>query len=265
MSTDFVQNINPLWGKLGPFGFRYYTVCFVAALILGYVLWLWQMSRGGHPVKITRKLIWLGIPATVLGARLGHVLFYTPPSADLSIGYVLRFWKGGLASHGALVALLLSLILLARIYRIPYLEVTDRFTFSSACGAALVRLGNFFNSEVVGQETTLPFGVRFIRYDAGSKLRHPSQLYEMALALLVLGLLFLADWKLGKERRPRGLLTGIFLTGYFGGRLLVELTKAPMGMARDSGLTMGQMLSLPPFLAGVALLIWVWRRGATDR
>ncbi|GAG14383.1 unnamed protein product, partial [marine sediment metagenome] len=128
---------------------------------------------------------------------------------------------------------------------------------SAAVGAAGIRLGNFLNSEIVGRPAAVPWAVRFTLHDGGVVARHPSQLYEFAMGLSVLGLLILADRLAGREKRPRALMTGLFLTLYFAGRFCVEFFKEYHIDALRGGLTMGQYLSIIPFCCGVALLIWV--------
>jgi phosphatidylglycerol---prolipoprotein diacylglyceryl transferase len=268
MGDDFILKTSPLWFRIDFISVRYYTALFFAAIVLGYLLWRWQMRRAGYPAKAIRMLALLGIPALIIGARLGHCFFYAPQYYLANPSKILFVWQGGLASHGALIAMPLVLFLLARRHHLPVMDVMDRFTFSSALGAALVRVGNFFNSEIVGRETTVPWGVRFLRFDAASKLRHPTQLYEAAVGIAVFVILLIADRKAGKEKRPDGLLTGLFLTLYFSARFLVEFTKEyqrpPTG---ESPLTIGQVLSIGPILLGVVILAriaWVGRR-ATRR
>jgi prolipoprotein diacylglyceryltransferase len=119
-----------------------------------------------------------------------------------------------------------------------------------------VRLGNFFNSEIVGSETTVAWGMRFMRYDSGSVARHPVQLYEALLSLALLIALIALDRKLGKEARPTGLLAGVFFAGYFSGRLLLETVKEHEDVnALMYGLTMAQWLSLPFLGFGVWLIV----------
>jgi prolipoprotein diacylglyceryl transferase len=147
-------------------------------------------------------------------------------------------------------------------YKLRYLEILDRMAMPSAVGAAAVRLGNFFNSEIVGRPTDLPWAVDFVRYDRMMGLpptcRHPSQLYEFALGMTVLGSLYIADRVAGREKRPLGLLAGLFLVLYFTGRFFVEFVKEYQTLSgNESFLTMGQYLSIIPVAAGIILLIWV--------
>ena len=257
--NGFIFNLDPVAVNLGFLQIRYYGLIFVATLLTSFWLWRRQMLRGGYSAALADQFLAWGTFATLAGARLGHCLFYEPERYLNDPASILFFWEGGLASHGATIGLILALILFARKNRLPILELMDRFTMSAAVGAAGIRLGNFLNSEIVGRQTDVPWAVRFMHYDKGVAARHPSQLYEFALGLLVLLLLFLADRWAGREKRPLGLLTGLFLTAYFAGRFIVEFFKE-FQTPWESVLTMGQILSIVPFLAGVGLLYWVSRR-----
>jgi phosphatidylglycerol:prolipoprotein diacylglycerol transferase len=148
--------------------------------------------------------------------------------------------------------------LFTQLRRQSFIEGCDRFAFSAALGSILVRIGNFFNSEIVGRVTGGDWGVRFPRYDRipHPPLRHPSQLYEVLLGLLVMAALVVTDRALGKEKRPRGVLISLFMALYFTGRFFVEFFKAYQPGEVEVGLTTGQWLSLIPAAAGyVGLLI----------
>jgi phosphatidylglycerol:prolipoprotein diacylglycerol transferase len=264
MGDDFRQSIDPLWFRFVFISMRYYTALFWTAIALGYALFRWQARRGTYPDGIERTMLLLGIPATVIGARLGHCLFYETAYYLRHPLEMLIFWRGGLASHGALVTLAITLSVVALVYHRSVIDLMDRFSFSAAVGIILVRLGNFLNSEIVGRETTVPWGVRFIRYDAGAQLRHPSQLYEMAIGLVCFGLLLWLDRKLGRERRPRGMLAGVFLMLYFGVRFFIEFTKAFQRSMGSSCLTMGQYLSILPAVIGLFLVVRAARRLSMD-
>jgi len=151
-------------------------------------------------------------------------------------------------------------------HKLRFIEILDRFSMSAAAGAAAVRLGNFFNSEIVGRDTDVPWAVQFVIYDRMMGLspipRHPSQLYEFALGIFVLISLYLADRKAGLEKRPAGLLSGMFLTLYFGGRFCIEFFKEYQTDLKDAqSLTMGQYLSIIPFIAGIGLVLWALTKG----
>ncbi len=280
----FVWNIDPNLFFIGDRGIRYYGVLFAVALLGAYWLWLWQTKRAGVD-KDTREsfLVW-GVVATIVGARLGHCLFYEPERYLRDPVSILYFWEGGLASHGATIGLLLTLVLFAKIKHLRIIEVIDRFSFSAAFAAAFVRLGNFMNSEIVGRVTDGPIKVKFPRYDrnmlrvcrescetAASEVcgmindkcysfelvpwRHPSQLYEFSMGIIILLLLVLVDKIAKKEDRPLGLMGGLFILLYFSGRFTVEFFKEYQTLSADSSIfTMGQYLSMPFMALG---LVWV--------
>ena len=256
--NGLVFDLDPVLLRLGPIQIRWYGAIFVTTLFFAYWVWRRQMLRGGYPAALAGQfLMWGGI-ATIAGARLGHCLFYEPERYLNDPISILFFWQGGLASHGATIGLVLALFLFARRNRLPVLELMDRFAMSAAIGSAGIRLGNFLNSEIVGRATSVPWAVRIMRYDHGAVARHPSQLYEFVMGLTVLLILYLADRRAGKEQRPVGLMTGLFLTIYFAGRFVVEFFKE-FQTPWESVLTTGQILSILPFLAGIWLLTWVFR------
>jgi phosphatidylglycerol---prolipoprotein diacylglyceryl transferase len=252
-----IWDVSPILFKAGPFEIRYYALIFVAMMLGGFYVWRWQMLRGGHSEATAERFALLGLLAVVLGARLGHVLFYEPGIFLENPLRVLYLWEGGLASHGAAAGLIAALVYFARREGLPLAEAMDRFSMSAAIGAVSVRIGNFLNSEVVGRQTDLPWAVKFPRslYDHGLPLdqvpaRHPSQVYEALLGLGVLVILYLTDRRLGEDR-PLGLLAGFFLLLYFSGRFFTEFFKEWETLSPEtSPFTMGQYLSIPFILLG---------------
>lgn len=262
-----IWNLDPVLLRLGPLEVRYYGLCFVAALYGGFLLWKWQMTRGGRSESEAERFLIPAAIAVIVGARLGHVVFYEPDRFFSNPVTVLYVWQGGLASHGATIGLMLTLWWFSRTSGMKLMDVCDRFVFSAAWGAALVRLGNFLNSEIVGRPTTLPWGVKFPRFDAGIPMievpvRHPSQLYEFVMGLGVLGALLLIDRRLGGEKRKTGVLGCSFLILYFTARFLVEFVKAQQGLPEDYPITMGQVLSMPFIVLGFVGLFLVVRQKA---
>lgn len=239
-------------------GIRYYSLLFVFVFLGGHALLKWQIKRGGGPIEDANDFIVYGVVGVLIGARLGHVLFYDLEKALENPLWVLQIWTGGLASHGAVIGLITAMYLFTKRRGIPFLEGADRFAFSAALGATLVRIGNLLNSEIVGMKTDGSWGFRFPRFDGyqDPPLRHPSQIYEIALGLTVLGLLFLIDHKLGREKRPRGALIASFFALYFTGRFFIEFLKEYEGISPDSPLRMGQILSLPGLVLGVVGFVW---------
>ncbi len=280
----FVWNIDPNLFFIGSRGIRYYGILFAFALLGAYWLWLWQTKRGGIAKEIRESFLVWGVVATIVGSRLGHCLFYEPERYLSDPITILYFWEGGLASHGATIGLILALIIFSKINKLRILEIIDRFSFSAAFAAAFVRMGNFMNSEIVGRITDGPIKVKFPRYDrnllrvckescetAASDVcgmindkcvsfelvpwRHPSQLYEFTMGLLILGILVLVDKIAKKEERPLGLMGGLFLLLYFSARFSVEFFKEYQTLSADESIfTMGQYLSMPFMTLG---LVWV--------
>jgi len=254
---------------LSLFGFtlRYYGVLFFMTFIGAWFLLRWQVLRAGGPERDVDIFLFIGIAATWIGGRFVHMFFYefAAFSADPSIFF--QFRRGGMASHGSAIALVLAMWAFTRWRGLSAIEGCDRLTFSVALGTILVRIGNFMNSEIVGIKTDQTWGVRFPRFDHidPAPLRHPSQLYEVVLGLIVMATLVLVDRAAGKEKRPRGLLISTMLIVYFSGRIGVEFFKEHQTAAALGVMTMGQMLSIIPLLIGVVGLIISLRKRIPSR
>jgi phosphatidylglycerol:prolipoprotein diacylglycerol transferase len=252
-------DIDPTILVFGPFEVRYYGVIFACVLLIGYYFWRWQMRKAGFDEALIIIFPYYIVILGIIGARLGHCFFYEPAYFIANPVSIIKIWRGGLSSHGAVIGGLTAIFLYSYIKKIPWHFVLDSNAFVAALVATLVRIGNFLNSEIVGRVTDLPWCVHFVRFrDEGKYCRHPSQLYEAAFGLAILLGLILLDRKLGK-RRPPGLLSGFFLVSYFSCRFLVEFVKEYQALPAGSPLTMGQYLSIPFFLSGVYLLFYAWR------
>lgn len=237
-----------------PIGLRYYSLLFVGVFLGGYALLDWQIRRGGGSDETAGDFIVYGVLGVLVGSRLGHVLFYDLDKALDDPMWVFEIWTGGLASHGAVIGLIIAMWLFTKRRGVPFLEGADRFSYSAALGATLVRLGNFFNSEIVGRKVPdQSWGVRFPRYDqvVDVPLRYPTQIFEVILGLFVLLCLYVTDKKMGEEKRPRGLMISVFFLVYFAGRFVVEFFKEYQTLDETSALTMGQYLSIPGFFIGL--------------
>jgi phosphatidylglycerol---prolipoprotein diacylglyceryl transferase len=248
-------------------GVRYYSILYVGVFLGGYKLLDWQIRRAGGDPEDANDFVLYGVIAVLAGARMGHVFFYEWDRFVQDPLWLFSIHEGGLASHGATLALFLALYLFTKFRRQSFIEGTDRFAFSAALGSILVRIGNFFNSEIVGRPTGSDWGVRFPRYDRIPEppLRHPSQLYEVLLGVVVMAALLVLDRALGKEKRPRGVLTSSFMALYFTGRFIVEFFKEYQPGEAGVGLTTGQWLSLIPALAGYVGLVISFRRRVPAR
>jgi prolipoprotein diacylglyceryl transferase len=193
------------------------------------------------------------ILGTVIGARLGHCLFYNP---DYYLSHpleILMVWKGGLASHGAAIGILTAIYLFVKKRpKFTYLWVMDRIVITVALAAFFIRMGNLFNSEIVGKPTDLPWGFVFTSID--NIPRHPAQLYE-AIAYLIIFFILFFQYKKQKENIRDGFLFGEFLIGIFGFRFFVEFIKENQSLFENSmSLNMGQILSIPLVILGIYLL-----------
>ena len=255
----FVWDIDPAILVLGPLEIRYYGLLFACVVVIGYYLWQWQMRKAGYDEAVIIIFPYYIAILGIVGARLGHCLFYEPAYYLSNPTSIIKIWRGGLSSHGAVVGGLTAIFLYSHIKKIPWHIVLDSNAFVSALIATLVRIGNFMNSEIIGRITNLPWCVHFVRYlDGGKYCRHPSQLYEASFGLAILVGLVLLERKLGKKRPP-ALLIGVFLVSYFFCRFLVEFVKEYQILPSGSPLTMGQYLSIPFFLMGVYLLVYAWK------
>ncbi len=254
-----------------------YGLLFVTGLIIGYFVVRKMFRKDGISDEMLDKLVLFMVVATIVGARLGHVFFYGPywdeVSADgvvLERGYfshpgdILKVWEGGLASHGAAIVILISLYIFSRrVIHKPYLWMLDRISAPIAIGGTFIRLGNLVNHEMVGDETTLPWGFRFLHHDCippfecswnAIPIRHPAQLYEAICYFIAFLILMFLYWKKDLWKRP-GVVFGSFLILIWGARFMVEFVKLGQ-TARDEQLFLntGQILSIPLVIAGVILL-----------
>jgi prolipoprotein diacylglyceryl transferase len=244
----------PSWLSFLPVeGIRYYSLLYVGVFLGGYKLLDWQIRRAGGSEEDANDFVVYGVIAVLAGARMGHVFFYEWDRFLRDPMWLFMIHKGGLASHGATIGLLVAMYLFTKLRRQSFIEGCDRFAFSAALGSILVRIGNFFNSEIVGRKTNADWGIRFPRYDGYTNppLRHPSQLYEVFLGCVTMAVLLWWDRFLGKEKRPRGAMISMFFAVYFSGRFIVEYFKEfQTAMEQHSVFTMGQWLSIIPAVAG---------------
>lgn len=256
---------------------NWYGLLFVTGLIIGYYVIHRMFKKEGIEEKYLDKLVLYMVIATVVGARLGHVLFYgpyfdtvTPEGIVMERGYfshpedIFKIWEGGLASHGGAIAILIALLIYSRrIIKKPMIWILDRIAAPIAIAGTFIRLGNLMNHEIVGDVTNVPWGFRFMRNDCyfpydcpwdQIPIRHPAQLYESLSYLLIFLFLLFLYWKRNAWLKP-GLLFGVFLITLFGARFLIEFVKLGQ-TARDEvyWINTGQMLSIPFVLAGVYIL-----------
>jgi phosphatidylglycerol---prolipoprotein diacylglyceryl transferase len=254
MNLFIVWDASPEIFRIGSFEVRWYGLMFAASFYLGYLI-VRNIFRieGVAENKLDNLATWI-IVATILGARLGHTLFYQPDYYLSNPVEILMIWEGGLASHGAAVSIILVLWWFARKQQWSFLWLIDRIAIVVPLAGFFIRMGNFFNSEIFGKPTSLPWAFVFARVD--NIPRHPTQLYEAFSYLSIFLFLFFYYRKL--NRNPsRGFLFGWFLILVFGVRILIEFLKEPqVAFEQSMALNMGQWLSIPLVLAGIGILWW---------
>jgi prolipoprotein diacylglyceryl transferase len=249
----------PSWMPLPGDGVRYYSLLYVGVFLGGYKLIDWQIRRAGGSEEDGSDFVIYGVIGTLVGSRVGHVLLYEWDHFLRDPLFILQIHKGGLASHGGTIGLLVTMWFFTKKKRQSFLEGCDRFSYSAGLGSTLIRIGNWFNSEIVGRKTDQTWGVFFPRYDRDALVpvyRHPSQLYEVLLGLFVLASLYLFDKKLGEEKRPRGAMISLFFAIYFTGRFGVEYFKEFQSWAVGLPFTEGQIYSVVPAVFGYVGLVW---------
>ncbi len=253
-------NFDPIALQIGPLAIRWYGLMYLLAFGLFLLLGKHRAKsepRWGINTMQVDDLLFYGVLGVVLGGRLGYILFYKPGEylADpLSVFYV---WQGGMSFHGGLLGVLVATWLYARSIRLPWLQVTDFIAPLVPLGLAAGRMGNFINGELWGRPTEVAWGMVFPHVD--HLPRHPSQLYQFALEGVALYVVL--AW-LSRRPQKRGVVSGAFLAGYAVFRFVAEFAREPdayLGLL-GLGLTMGQWLSVPMGLIGVAMMVVSARR-----
>lgn len=255
---SIVWDFNPVFVTIGSFEIRYYSLMWAAALLVGAWIFSYFCKKEGRPQSLSDSAFLYIALGTMIGARVGHCLFYEPEY------YLLKPWaiiteirNGGLASHGATIGIIVSIWLCSRKNKVPVMWMTDRLGVIAPISGALIRFGNLFNSEIIGHQTDMPWGFKFMRLHRGLPVEqvpacHPTQLYEALCYILTFLVLW---WMYNKTEAPRrrGLMFGVALIGIFLTRFFIEFVKINQ-VAFEEGMTlnMGQWLSVPFIIIGVA-------------
>ncbi len=257
---QMVWDVSPTIVKLGNFEIRWYGLLFALGFVIGYQIIAWAFKIEKKDSNHLDPLLLTMILSIVLGARIGHYIFYEGNHfLENPLGFIYDMLVppyAGLASHGGAFGVLIGLYIFRRKHpQYSYLWLTDRLVIVSALGGAFIRFGNFMNSEIVGKPTDGPFGVIFKQnFEFSQVARHPSQLYE-SVSCLVIFIILIFLYNKWREKTPEGSLTGIFFIWIFGLRFFYEFTKENQ-VAFEEGmkLNMGQILSIPAVLIGVYFL-----------
>lgn len=236
--------------RIGSFAIRWYGLLFASSFLFGYIIM--KKFFANEKVKediLDRLTVYIAL-GTIIGARLGHCLFYEPSYYLRNPVEILKIWHGGLASHGGAIGILIALWLFERKEKKGYFWALDRIAIVTALAGFFIRMGNLMNSEIYGVETTLPWGFVFLRNNEVVP-KHPTQIYEGLSYLIIFFILYRWYWK-KKGNIYQGLLISVFLILVFSARFMIEFVKEPqVEFEKSMILNMGQILSIPFILAGI--------------
>lgn len=253
-----VWDFDPVLINIFGFEIRWYSLMWVLALLAAGWVGGYCFRHDGKPASAAdTAFLWI-VLGTIIGARLGHCLFYEPEV------YLPEPWriitdirKGGLASHGAALGIVIGMWISSWKNKVSFLWTADRIAIVAPLAGAIIRLGNLFNSEIIGTPTELPWGFQFMRLQ-GAPICHPTQLYEALCYIVLFAILFLIYYYTTISRRE-GFIFGAAMVGIFLSRFCIEFIKIDQ-VDWESGmvLNMGQWLSLPFVVAGLAMMIWAY-------
>lgn len=253
---------NPVALEIGPLTIRWYALAYLAGFVLG---WRWCMKMASRPGSLVKPehydefLTWAVI-GVILGGRSFYILFYNLPDYLAHPLQMLEVWHGGMSFHGGMTGVIVAAWLFTRRMKIPFFAFTDLLACVTPIGLGLGRIANFVNGELFGRPADVPWAMIFPR--GGDVPRHPSQLYEAAAEGLLLLIIMFFLSRSDKVRARTGLMSGVFLTLYALFRFCIEFFREPdaqLGFLYD-GATMGQLLCLPMFVAGIAIIVYAARR-----
>ena len=252
-ANGIIWDVNPVLFEIGKMSVRWYGLLFAMGFVFGIIIITKMFKSEGVNQDWVDSLFLYVVIGTVIGARLGHVIFYDWSYYKDNLDEIIKIWHGGLASHGGGLGIFIALWLWSRKYsKKPMLWVMDRVAVPVALAGMFIRLGNLVNSEIIGMPTDLPWAFTFVSFD--NLPRHPSQLYEAIAYLSIFVLLFYLYWKTDIKNKA-GRLFGILMTLIFSFRFLIEFTKEnQVAFEAEIPLNMGQWLSIPFALLG--LFFW---------
>ncbi len=258
-----IWDVDPILIKFGFVQIRYYGLLFATAFTVGFFLLKQFMKRKGQDPLMADSILVYMVFGILIGSRLVHILFYNPAYYFSHPSEILKVWHGGIASHGAVLGGLVAIAIFCHIHKQNFWDIGDSISIQFLLVAGLVRIGNFFNSEIVGRVTDVPWAVKFVRYDKYFSVdqvpwRHPTQIYEFIYH--VIGFFLVRYIYIRWEDKLRtGSTLFIVLAYYTFARFFVEFFKEYQTL--QSGLTMGQWLSIPFFIVAVILFQWRQKEG----
>ena len=283
-------NVDPVLFHLGSLQVRWYGLLWALGFLIGYFIMKRIYQREKMAEDALDKLLIYMLVSTIVGARLGHCLFYEPDYYLSNPLKIFAVWEGGLASHGGAIGILIGLWLYVRNYNkskkekndlqhINYIWILDRIVVAVCLVGALIRVGNVINHEIYGTPTSLPWGFVFLRgaeqfcgtvdnytacnaWDAPCPPSewlpcHPTGLYEAFFCLVAMGILLWMYYKRDLGHKQPGLMFGTFLVIIFGSRICIEFLKnVQVDFERNMVFDMGQWLSVPFVLIGIGMIVW---------
>jgi phosphatidylglycerol:prolipoprotein diacylglycerol transferase len=254
--------LDPVLFDLGFFQIKWYSLAYIAGILVGYWYLLKLLQQPGAPMsrRHADDLVFYATLGVIVGGRLGYIIFYQPEMLGSPI-QMLQLWQGGMSFHGGVIGTTVAILVLARLNGLSFLRIHDYVACCAPFGLFFGRLANFVNGELWGKPSEMPWAIVFPRTVAGGAdpARHPSQLYEAGLEGLVLfAILAFMFWKTDARYQP-GKLVGSFLLGYGAFRFFVEFFREPdvqlIWLADATGLHMGQWLCLPMIAGGIYLIV----------
>ena len=251
-----LPEINPVLIEIGPFALRWYGISWLVAFFTIYLLAKNRLSFLSE--NQLSDLMFYGLLGAVIGGRVGYMLFYNIDQLGANIFSIFYIWQGGLSFHGGLLGVLVTALILSKRWKISFFDIMDFIAPCVPFGLGWVRIGNFLNAELLGRETSLPWGVIFPGDPLGLS-RHPSQIYQAFSEAFLLGFFLL--W-FAKQQRPKKSISALFLIGYGLIRCLTEMFREPdshIGFDLFDAITRGQLLPVPMILAGFIILAYSYK------
>jgi len=249
----FVWNADPVLVTLGGIRLHWYGVMFAIAIVSSYLIMQWIYHREGKNVDSLDGLFMYAIAGGTIGARLGHCFFYEPAFYLSNPLQIIAIWEGGLASHGAGIGGLLALYIYHKRSGIDYLWLLDKLAIPTGLICFLIRIGNFFNSEIIGIHTNVSWAIIFQRID--NLPRHPTQLYE-AFSYFIIFTILMSLYRFSNIKQRKGTIFGLLVFLVFSARFLLEFVKTKQAAySTDLLLSTGQILSIPFLIVGMVLII----------
>lgn len=256
-----IWQASPYIFSIGNFSLGWYGFLFMLGFTLSYLFMYYIFKTEGKKIALLDILTIYIFLAVLIGSRLGHVFFYEWEYYQHHLVEILMVWKGGLASHGGTLMIIVALFIFWYRYRVNMAWLFDRLCIVIPVTAALIRMGNLMNSEIYGTPTRLPWGFVFAENPAAGLIpRHPTQIYEALVYLSVSVLLYLL-WRRDPSKNQHGFFTGLLLIIIFAARFIIEFIKTDqMPFEQSMTLNMGQWLSVPFIVAGAGLLVYAARK-----